>query len=177
MNTADAAIAFAMAQIGKPYVWGATGPNSYDCSGLVYASFKHAGYKFAWPRPTTGTLILAGSAVSKSQLQPGDLVFPDPGHVQIYVGNGYIVEAPRPGLKVRKVKMWGFWRARRLVQPGTGATANTVANVENTTSFSINPLAAFDPIFTTLTDGHFWYRIGLFLSGLIILVLVAIRMG
>lgn len=112
----DQAIAYAEAQIGDPYVWGATGPNSFDCSGLVQAAYAAAGVKL--PR-TTYQQVLVGAPVTKDQLQPGDLVFPDAGHVQIYVGNGKVVEAPRAGLKVREVPMWGFWKARRVASGGS----------------------------------------------------------
>lgn len=117
-GNADTFISFALAQVGKPYVWGATGPNAYDCSGLVYAALKACGYgpKF---RVTTGTLRMMGTSVSRADLQPGDLVFPDAGHVQIYLGGGKVVEAPRTGLNVRVVNMWGFSFARRLMPPAT----------------------------------------------------------
>jgi cell wall-associated NlpC family hydrolase len=110
-GSSGAAIRFALAQVGKPYKWGATGPNSYDCSGLVYAAFRSAGVSV--PR-TTYLLANIGSRVSKANLQPGDLVFPDPGHVQIYLGNGKVVESPHTGAFVRVVNMWGFWTARRI---------------------------------------------------------------
>lgn len=109
---AATAISFARAQIGKPYAYGKTGPSSYDCSGLVQAAYKSAGVTL--PRTTKGQ-ILVGTPVSKANLQPGDLVFPDLGHVQIYTGNGRVVEAPHTGTKVREVPMWGFLTARRIV--------------------------------------------------------------
>jgi len=105
------AISFARAQIGKPYQWGALGPNAFDCSGLVQQAYKAAGIKL--PR-TTAMQILVGKKVAKSDLIPGDLVFPDAGHVQLYVGNGQVIEAPRTGEKVRQVAMWGFFTARRV---------------------------------------------------------------
>jgi cell wall-associated NlpC family hydrolase len=93
------AVAFARAQIGKPYVWGATGPDSYDCSGLVQAAWAAAGV--ALPR-TTYDQINAGHRVSTADLQPGDLVFYYAGvsHVGMYVGNGEIIHAPHPGASV-----------------------------------------------------------------------------
>jgi cell wall-associated NlpC family hydrolase len=113
------AIAYARSKIGLPYKYGATGPNAYDCSGLVQASYKAAGVSL--PRTTVGQ-ILVGSPVSKAKLVPGDLVFPDPGHVQIYTGNGMVVEAPRTGEKVREVAMWGFFTARHLPLASGGGT-------------------------------------------------------
>ena len=109
---ADTAIAFARAQLGKPYVWGATGPNSYDCSGLVQAAYKAAGVSL--PR-VTQAMILVGTPVARDALVPGDLVFPDIGHVQIYTNNGNVIEAPSAGKVVREVAMWGFMAARRVV--------------------------------------------------------------
>ena len=119
-GVAATVIAFARAQIGKPYVWGATGPSSYDCSGLVVASFKAAGISL--PR-TTYQQVLMGTAVSRAELIPGDLVFPDPGHVGIYTGNGMWIEAPHAGTSVREVQDWGFWRARRINTSGAPFTS------------------------------------------------------
>ncbi|MDT9688710.1 C40 family peptidase [Streptomyces sp. P9(2023)] len=94
------AISFARDQIGKPYVWGATGPSAYDCSGLTQAAWRAAGV--ALPR-TTYTQINAGQRVSRSQLAPGDLVFFYSGisHVGLYIGGGQMIHAPRPGAPVR----------------------------------------------------------------------------
>ncbi|MFF5959025.1 C40 family peptidase [Streptomyces luteogriseus] len=98
---ADKALAFARAQIGKPYVWGAVGPGSYDCSGLTQAAWKAAGVTL--PR-TTYDQVNAGTTVPLSQAQPGDLVFfyDDVTHVGIYIGNGMMIHAPKPGTYVRE---------------------------------------------------------------------------
>lgn len=98
---AEKALAFARAQIGKPYVWGATGPGSYDCSGLTQAAWKAAGVTI--PR-TTYDQVDAGTTVPVSQAQPGDLVFfyDDVTHVGIYIGNGMMIHAPKPGTYVRE---------------------------------------------------------------------------
>ncbi|MFJ4836300.1 NlpC/P60 family protein [Streptomyces sp. NPDC088747] len=95
------AIAFARAQIGKPYVWGATGPGSYDCSGLTQAAWKAAGVTL--PRVTYDQ-VTAGTTVSVSEAQPGDLVFfyDDISHVGLYIGNGMMIHAPKPGAYVRE---------------------------------------------------------------------------
>ena len=97
---ASAAISFARAQLGKPYVWGATGPSGYDCSGLTQAAWRAAGVSL--PR-TTYTQINAGRRVSRSELAPGDLVFFYSGisHVGLYIGGGQMIHAPRPGAPVR----------------------------------------------------------------------------
>ncbi|MER5811518.1 NlpC/P60 family protein [Streptomyces sp. NPDC002033] len=99
-SRAARAVAFAYAAIGKPYVWGATGPGSYDCSGLTQAAWRAAGVSL--PR-TTYTQINTGRRVSRDQLAPGDLVFFYSGvtHVGMYVGNGQMIHAPRPGSTVR----------------------------------------------------------------------------
>jgi cell wall-associated NlpC family hydrolase len=98
---AEKAIAFARAQIGKPYVWGATGPGSYDCSGLTQAAWKAAGVSL--PRVTYDQ-VNAGTTVSVSQAQPGDLVFfyDDLSHVGLYIGDGMMIHAPKPGAYVRE---------------------------------------------------------------------------
>lgn len=99
-SRAARAVAFAHGAIGKPYVWGATGPGSFDCSGLTQAAWRSAGVSL--PR-TTYTQINAGRRVSRDQLAPGDLVFFYSGvtHVGLYVGNGQMIHAPRPGSTVR----------------------------------------------------------------------------
>ncbi|MCP3766565.1 MULTISPECIES: C40 family peptidase [unclassified Streptomyces] len=98
---AEKALAFARAQIGKPYVWGATGPGSYDCSGLTQGAWRAAGVSL--PR-TTYDQVEAGTTVAVSQAQPGDLVFfyDDITHVGVYVGNGMMIHAPKPGTYVRE---------------------------------------------------------------------------
>ncbi|MDX3516473.1 NlpC/P60 family protein [Streptomyces scabiei] len=95
------AIALARAQIGKPYVWGATGPGSYDCSGLTLAAWKAAGVDL--PR-TTHDQAAAGTTVPFADARPGDLVFfyDTIGHVGLYIGNGMMIHAPKPGTYVRE---------------------------------------------------------------------------
>ncbi|MDT0308514.1 NlpC/P60 family protein [Streptomyces sp. DSM 44917] len=97
---AAAAVAFALAQQGKPYVWGATGPDAFDCSGLTQAAWRAAGVSL--PR-TSYAQAGAGRRVSRGELAPGDLVFYYSGvsHVGLYVGDGRIVHASRPGTPVR----------------------------------------------------------------------------
>ncbi|WP_208639693.1 NlpC/P60 family protein [Streptomyces tricolor] len=97
---AAAAVAYAYSKLGSPYVWGATGPNAFDCSGLVLAAYRSAGISL--PRTTYGQ-IGAGRRVSRAELRPGDLVFFYSGisHVGIYVGNGRMIHAPNPSAPVR----------------------------------------------------------------------------
>lgn len=110
-GAAAGALAYARAQIGKPYGWGKTGPDEFDCSGLTYMAYKSVGIKIG---RTTSQQIFNGKPVAKADLRPGDLVFPHPGHVQMYAGNGNIVEAPHTGEDVMERAMWGFWIARRI---------------------------------------------------------------
>ncbi|MDN3252305.1 cell wall-associated NlpC family hydrolase [Streptomyces sp. DSM 42143] len=102
---AEKALAFSRAQIGKPYVWGATGPGSYDCSGLTQAAWKAADVTL--PR-TTYDQVNAGTTVPVSQAQPGDLVFfyDDLSHVGLYIGNGMMIHAPKPGAYVREESIY-----------------------------------------------------------------------
>ncbi|MGW2898277.1 NlpC/P60 family protein [Streptomyces sp. NPDC001212] len=93
------ALAFARAQIGKPCVWGATGPGSYDCSSLTQAAWRAAGV--ALPR-TTHEQVGSGAAIELAELEPGDLIFfyGEVSHVGLYAGNGTMVHAPSPGASI-----------------------------------------------------------------------------
>ncbi|MFD9843203.1 C40 family peptidase [[Kitasatospora] papulosa] len=104
-SKAEKVLAFARAQIGKPYVWGATGPSSYDCSGLTQAAWKAAGVDL--PR-TTWDQVKVGTRVSTANLRPGDLVFfyDDISHVGIYKGGGMMIHAPKPGANVREESIY-----------------------------------------------------------------------
>jgi cell wall-associated NlpC family hydrolase len=104
---ADKAVAFAYAQIGKPYQWGATGPDSFDCSGLVMAAWAAAGVTI--PRDTYEQW--AGLPhIPVSQMVPGDLIIYDgEGHVAMYVGNGYIIDAPHTGADVERIPYDTSW--------------------------------------------------------------------
>nr|WP_238356407.1 C40 family peptidase [Kribbella italica] len=97
---AAAAVNYAMAQLGDPYVWGAEGPSSFDCSGLTMAAWSRAGVSLSH---SSKAQINEGRRVSKSQLQPGDLVFfySPISHVGMYIGNGRMVHASRPGKPVK----------------------------------------------------------------------------
>ncbi|MGW0509960.1 C40 family peptidase [Streptomyces olivaceoviridis] len=112
------AIAFARAQLGKPCVWGATGPDSYDCSSLTQAAWKAAGVTL--PR-AAHEQALAGTPLTTAGLEPGDLVlfFQDDRHVGLYVGDGMMVHAPGPGSSVREESIYGAGEAaiHRIVRP------------------------------------------------------------
>jgi len=94
---AAAVVAFAKAQVGKRYAYGAAGPNTYDCSGLVMASYKKIGINL----PHQSEQIAArGRKVPSGQWQPGDVIHTS-GHVAIYIGGGKMVEAANPSAGVR----------------------------------------------------------------------------
>ena len=97
---AGVAVRFAYAQLGKPYQWGASGPNSYDCSGLTMAAWAAAGVSLPH---YTGSQQQDTRPVSRADLQPGDLIFfgSPPYHVGLYIGNGRMIEAPHSGAVVR----------------------------------------------------------------------------
>lgn len=111
--TAQAVLNEAYKHLGKPYVWGATGPNSFDCSG--FTSYVYKKVTGRWIGRTTYDQINVGTPVSRSQLQPGDLVFTSAGHVGIYVGNNNFINAPRTGSNVSVMPLWSFYAARRIL--------------------------------------------------------------
>lgn len=98
-------LSFARSQLGKPYVWGAAGPSSYDCSGLTQAAWKAAGVDL--PR-TTWDQVKVGERIATKDLLPGDLVFfyDDISHVGIYIGDGMMIHAPKPGANVREESIY-----------------------------------------------------------------------
>jgi hypothetical protein len=174
-NAAATAIAFARSHIGDPYVWAATGPHAWDCSGLVMKAYASAGVIL--PR-TTGMMINVGTPVTRDQLQPGDLVFPDFHHVQIYTGNGKIIEAPQSGEFVVERPMWGFWRARRVV---TGVQSFGIGDIPiggaldpNTTLGGLGDvISSLNTVAKWLGDSHNWLRMGYMAAGFVF-ILVAI---
>ncbi len=106
---AGKAVAFAYSQLGKPYLYGGTGPGAWDCSGLVQAAWGSAGVSI--PR-TTYDQWASLPHVPLSELQLGDLVYFDGyGHVAIYVGGGYIIDAPTTGSFVEKIPLNSYWYA------------------------------------------------------------------
>ena len=108
-------IASARSRVGMKYVWGATGPNEFDCSGLVKWSLAQAGYT-AIPR-TSKEQYKHCTPITRDELQPGDLVFrsksirsSDIHHVGIYAGNGMVIEAPNASKPLREIKMGDNWQ-------------------------------------------------------------------
>lgn len=115
--SSDAVVAYASNFLGTPYVWGANGPESFDCSGFVRYVYAHFGVSLT---RTTYTQINEGSYVSRDDLQPGDLIFfgtgSDPHHVGMYVGNNSYIHAPRTGdvVKISPLTRSDYLTARRV---------------------------------------------------------------
>lgn len=112
--TGNAIVDFAYGYLGTPYVYGATGPNSFDCSGFTSYVYRNAaGVEIT---RTTYSQMGVGTAVSYDELQPGDLVFTYGGdHVGIYVGGGSYIHAPQPGDSVKVSPVTSFYTARRVL--------------------------------------------------------------
>lgn len=106
-SAARTAVNFALAQVGKPYVYAASGPDSYDCSGLTMAAYAAAGISLPH---NAAAQYNYGTHVSENALMPGDLLFfySPIGHVTIYIGNGMMVSAPQPGESVKVVSLSSF---------------------------------------------------------------------
>lgn len=111
IKTRRAAVKYAKSKLGKPYVYGATGPSSFDCSGLMYAAYRKR-------IPRTSYAQLAASWHSRKR-KVGDLLFRGSGHVGIYVGRGRAIHATRPGRPISYISAsyfdsWGVPRLRKL---------------------------------------------------------------
>lgn len=129
MDAIDIAMGYAYSKLGDRYVFGAKGPDEFDCSGLTADAYAAAGIFIG-----AGTIaqVHAGSNVGRGvtfpelswQLLRGDLVLPTPDHVQLYDGAGWIVEAPHTGGVVQRVRQWAtdpIYAARRIVPAARGA--------------------------------------------------------
>ncbi|AQP44041.1 C40 family peptidase [Tessaracoccus flavus] len=116
-DRAQRAVQAALAQVGKRYVWGTSGPNTFDCSGLTSYAYRQVGINLT--RSSRAQWSSVGRKVSKSELRPGDLVFyySPVSHVGLYIGNGKIVDAanPRSGIRVTSLNSMPFTGARRVV--------------------------------------------------------------
>jgi cell wall-associated NlpC family hydrolase len=121
------AIAFAEAQLGKPYCWGGQGPSCFDCSGLVFAAYAAANIHIA---RTTFEWQQDGPQIPLSQIQPGDLLFSagsdgtptNPGHVVMYLGDGQVIQAPETGedVQIDPVDLASIVVATRPADLGSG---------------------------------------------------------
>lgn len=112
------AVGYALAQLGKPYVWGGVGPNGFDCSGLVMMAYQAAGITI--PRGSIAQSGFGTPIYSVNDLRPGDLIFipgddgtaEAPGHVGMAIGRGLLVEAPHTGLNVQISPIAGYWASQ-----------------------------------------------------------------
>jgi cell wall-associated NlpC family hydrolase len=115
-QAAQIAVDTAMAQRGKPYVWAADGPSSFDCSGLMEYAYGAAGIGMPHSAAMQSQM---GQAVSRSQLRPGDLVFfySPVSHVGMYIGNGQMVHAPTTGdvVKISSIDVMGYFAGARRI--------------------------------------------------------------
>ncbi|HIY40638.1 MAG TPA: C40 family peptidase [Candidatus Nocardiopsis merdipullorum] len=107
-GNAGAALDFAYSKVGLPYVYGGTGPNGYDCSGLVQAAWRQAGVDL--PRTTYAQANLGTQIHDMSALQPGDIMFfSGQSHNGLYAGDGQMVHAPRTGRNIEVVGLAAYW--------------------------------------------------------------------
>jgi cell wall-associated NlpC family hydrolase len=128
-QTVAAAISFAEQQLGKPYLWGGTGPDAFDCSGLVMMAYRAAGISIA---RTAATQWATETRVPASQVQPGDLVFfagadgtvTNPGHVGLVIGGGKMIEAYATGFPIR-IASYTNRGAIGFTEPWAGAKGTT----------------------------------------------------
>ena len=131
-QTVAAVISFAEQQLGKPYLWGGTGPDAFDCSGLVMMAYRTAGISIA---RTSQAQWATETRVPASQVQPGDLVFfagsdgtvTDPGHVGLVIGGGKMIEAYATGFPIR-VSSYTNRGAIGFTEPWAGAKGTTPGN-------------------------------------------------
>lgn len=110
--SATSLISYAYKFLGTPYVWGGTTPSGFDCSGFTQYVFRHFGYSIG---RTTYDQIKSGRAVSRANMQPGDLIFTHSGHVGIYIGNNRFIHAPHTGDVVKVSSVYAFYAARRIL--------------------------------------------------------------
>jgi cell wall-associated NlpC family hydrolase len=104
-------VSIAKSKLGARYVYGAAGPNTFDCSGFTQWVYGQAGIRIA---RTTSQQAAQGRYVSASQAQPGDIVVIGDYHVGIYVGGGQMIDAPKTGDVVKQRAPWTGWSARRF---------------------------------------------------------------
>jgi hypothetical protein len=186
-SVANKAIAIAAQQAGKPYIWGAAGPDTFDCSGLVHYAYAGAGLPGAGRQTShlwsTASIRFMGDPVSFGSEQPGDLVMPHSGHVGICIGNGKMWNAPQTGIPVRIDSYSKPFAIRRVSSPGTGAVDASTTGFETTANGPIewwgafvNMIHGFDSALEWLADGHNWIRIGEVVGGTL-LIYQGIRMG
>lgn len=152
-----------MSKRGAKYVWGAAGPDVFDCSGLVVWAYAQAGVK-GLPH-FTGSLWARFPHVGKGEISPGDLVFPNPSHVGIAIGGGQMVVAPHTGAVVRTEAISTVWGVARVVSPGSAVNASTATPVGNPITDAQHVLSQLDAMASWISDPMNIARIGVFLWG------------
>jgi cell wall-associated NlpC family hydrolase len=161
---ASAIVAWAVAQVGKAYVWGGTGPNGFDCSGLTSQAYLHGG-GITIPRVAAAQQS-AGTPINESELQPADLVFigTPAFHVAMYAGSGDVVAADNPSVPIRvrafNPSEWtgGFRRMANLASGGGNALTSLLSSTP--VSGPLQALEGVNAIAQSLTSGEWWKRIG-----------------
>lgn len=171
-TAADIAIQFALSQIGKPYRWGATGPDAYDCSGLMLVSWQHAGVTL----PRTALMqSREGAAVASIDVAlPGDLIFPyvTETHVAMYLGNGQVVEAPTEGVPVHVVKFYGSAGGIRRIDSNGGTPVGDISGGATKDTGKDSAIQKVLTVLKALSTPGDWASIGFILLGGILLGLV-----
>jgi cell wall-associated NlpC family hydrolase len=175
----QAIITYAVAQVGKPYVWGGTGPDSFDCSGLCVASYKN-GAGITIPRVAAAQQS-AGSSVDVAQLQPADLCFiGNPAfHVVMFIGNNEVVAADHTGVPVRtrafnSSEFTGGFRSLANLPPdsGQGLGSSVLGSIPGVGAVDglLHIAEGVNGVAMHLTSATFWQRIGKFSLGILIVV-------
>lgn len=164
MANADSIVAWAEAQVGKPYVWGGTGPGSFDCSGLTMEAYKNGG-GITIPRVAAAQQA-AGTPVDAASLQVADLVFAgNPAyHVAMYTGGGSVVAADNTSVPVRvrsfNPSEWTGGFRRMNPNLGGGSVSNPVSDLLSAASPLFGMLEGVNALAGNLTSPKFWDRIG-----------------
>lgn len=175
MSAADVAIAAALSKRGSKYVFGAAGPNTFDCSGLVVWAYAQAGIKLPH---FTGSLWATLPHVTKATMGPGDLIFPTPSHVGIYLGNNQMVVAPHTGSWVQVEPVTSIWGIARVTAPGAvaaGGSSTVDVSTGGTQLVGISDandvLNQLNTIANQLTSPEFWKLIGIGMAGVVFILI------
>jgi hypothetical protein len=182
----QAIVTFAIAQVGKPYVWGGTGPGGYDCSGLCVTSYK-VGAGIDIPRVAAAQQS-AGNKIDVSQLQPADLCFiGNPAfHVVMFIGNGQVVAADHTGTNVRtrpfnSGEFTGGFRELASLPPDSaaGLGQSFLGGVPGVGAIDglLHVAEGVNGIAMHLSSADFWKRIGKFSIGILIVVTALVIMN
>lgn len=168
-----------LAQMNIPYLWGGNSLRGFDCSGLVQWCYSVGGYP-GIPKDvriwTTASLKLLGSSVAKGSQLPGDLIFPDAGHVGICTSKTQFIDAPETGKTVGLHDFTrynaGNYTVRRLVDPFVGTDVLVAAGVTGIVAPIVAPITAAEQIIDAieapikwLSEGSNWVRIGMIIGG------------